>query len=190
MTETKTIPKIVILCAVCAATLMAGCLGGNDPVSTTNHARTTTVSAQPTPYEPSGLELQLGEQAGNQYTEVCVVDVLRTDSYSWEFYGQYEDIPAAQGKVFIVAFAGIRNIGLDRDFHGAMDFSMTDSYGRRYNAEVCLHTDAMELLQEMYRDQEMAGIVLFEVPEDATGLKIQYDFGSVLGRTKLVSWSI
>ena len=48
----------------------------------------------------------------------------------------------------------------------------------------------MELMQELYKDQIMTGWVMFEVPEDATGLKVQYDFGSVWSGTKLASWDL
>ena len=81
-------------------------------------------------------------------------------------------------------------MGLDRDYRGAMDFSLTDSNNRRYDAEVCLDANAMELMQELYKDQIMTGWVMFEVPEDATGLKVQYDFGSVWSGTKLASWDL
>jgi hypothetical protein len=46
------------------------------------------------------------------------------------------------------------------------------------------------MIKELYQNQKMKGKVLFEIPESATGLKIQYDFGNLMIGTKLASWVI
>jgi hypothetical protein len=46
------------------------------------------------------------------------------------------------------------------------------------------------MFKELYQNQKMRGKVLFEVPEDAKGLKIQYDFGSLFTKVKLASWEL
>ena len=76
-------------------------------------------------------------------------------------------------------------------YTGAHEFSMTDSDGYRYDAEIMYMKDnAMEYFKELYQNQQIKGVVLFEVPKDATGLKIQYDFGNMFGRTQIASWTI
>jgi len=185
----NTAKTTILALAIIGAAIMSGCLGG-DPVATTNYVQPSTTIEQATPQESNDLELQLNETAHNKHTIVIVDNPLRQNSYSWEYCGMEEDILAPQGKVFIFVFAGIGNMGLDRDYRGAMDFSLTDSNNRRYDAEICLDANAMELMQELYKDQIMTGWVMFEVPEDATGLKVQYDFGSVWSGTKLASWDL
>ena len=84
----------------------------------------------------------------------------------------------------------IKNIGSDRAYVGSSDFSMMDSEGFKYDPELYYGNDGFEMIKELYQNQKVRGKVLFEVPEDAKGLKIQYDFGSLFAGVKLASWEL
>ncbi len=123
---------------------------------------------------------------------MTVLSVERTKAYQY-----YSDIfkemmveGAKPGKDFVIADVFIRNVGSDRVYVALGSFSLVDSNGYRYDPELYLGDDKLELLQELYPGEVIRGKILFEVPEHATGLKIRYDFGNLLTGVRLVSWEI
>ena len=67
---------------------------------------------------------------------------------------------------------------------------MQDSEGVRYDRELYAGEDALDIFQELFQGQKMKGKVIFKIPESATGLKLNYDFGNVVTGTKLATWEI
>ncbi len=105
-------------------------------------------------------------------------------------YSSVRSEEATHGNTFVIAYVNMKNVGAERAYLGSLDLSVTDSDGYRYDSSYYSGDDGLEYSQELYQNQQMEGIVIFEVPKDATGLKIQYDFGSIFGRTEIASWSI
>lgn len=170
---TETITGIVILCVVCAATLMAGCLDNPDP---------NAVSLSE--------EFEVGDRISNENTGVAVIDVFRMDYYMYEFCGQTTPVTAPADKTFVFVYTKIINIGRDNDYRGAADFCLEDSDGRRYSPQICLSADAMGHFQELYKGQHIEGFVMFEVPDDVDGLLVKYDFGNIISGTKIATWAV
>jgi len=198
----KNIVGLIALVAVVVVAMFAGCVEEETPTkvpeTTTPPAETTTPiptltpTATPTLETPTELSLKVGETAKTSKVEVTVISAKKTNHYEY-----YSDIlkatmteEASPGKIFILAEIEIKNIGSDRAYAGSTDFSLTDSEGYRYDPEFYYGEDGLEMFKELYQNQKMKGKVLFKVPEDAKGLKIQYDFGSLFTKVKLASWEL
>lgn len=141
---------------------------------------------------PVELNLNIGETAKTSKVEVTVFSAKKTKSYNY-----YSDVfktnvteEAKPGKIFILVDAEIKNVGSDRIFVGASEFSITDSEGYKYDPVFYLGNDKLEDFKELFQNQKMRGKVLFEVPEKAQNLRLQYDFGNLFTGTKLASWPI
>ena len=97
---------------------------------------------------------------------------------------------AKPGKVFIIADVLIKNIGSDRVYVALDSFSLVDSRGYKYDPGIYFGDDGLEALKELYPGERTRGKIIFEIPESATGLKIQYDFGDFFTGVKLATWKI
>ena len=144
------------------------------------------------PAVPTTLELDIGHTAFNSQTEVTVISIHEKYYYEWMgVSGNVYSEEAEQGNTFVFAMVNMKNIGRSRDHLGAHDLSITDSEGFRYDRSYMSGDDnELEGFQELYKNQQMEGIVMFEIPKDAVGLKIQYDFGNIFGDTQIASWEI
>jgi len=187
--ENKSLLLIAIM--ILGIVFISGCVQEETP--TKIPATQPTQTQQTTQSEaPSELSLKIGETAKTSKIEVTVISARKTT-----FYEYYSDIlketmvqEASPGKIYILVEAEIKNIGADSVYVGSSKFSVTDSEGYRYDPELYYGDDGLEMIKELYRDQKMRGKILFEVPETASGLKVQYDFGNLFIGTKLASWSI
>lgn len=136
------------------------------------------------------LALQIGDLATNDYLEVQISDVSRSEYYDWEASLRTDDVYAEPGNVFILATGRVKNVGYDKIARGTGDFTMIDSKGNRYNGGGYPNEDAMDYIKDLRKGQQISGVILFEVPEDATGLKIQYDYGTRFKDMPVPTWSI
>ena len=205
--------KTILICIICAATLLSGCLDSDVHIKesteiietapneiivveeiaspTTEMTPTAIPTPTPAPAVPTEINLSMGETATDSRVEITVTSMHKKYYYDYYGYGYAFSEEAAQGNTFVFATINIKNIGSERSYQGASEFSVTDSNGYRYDSEILyMGDDKMEYFQELYQNQQMEGTVVFEVPKDATGLKIQYDFGNIFGRTQIASWSI
>jgi hypothetical protein len=149
----------------------------------------------PTPDDSSisaELELSIGQSATTSKQQVTVFSARKTSSYTWtgstSSYTFTEK--ATSGKTFILVEAEIKNIGSDRMYASAGDFSISDSEGNRYDPELYAGEDALGLFQELYKNQKVKGKVVFEIPTSADNLILYYDFGDIISGTRLASWKI
>lgn len=203
---TKTLLAILLI----ATAAFSGCVEMEDPVNantleTLKILESTLNSPDPTqsmsaplniatstpPAVPTKLELNIGETAMTQNVEVTVISAHEKYYYEWMGSRSVRSETADQGNTFIFVSVNMKNVGMDRKHLGSCYMSLTDSNGFRYD-KTYMRGDCNELegIQELYQNQQMEGIVLFEVPKDATGLKIQYDFGNLFSGTKIASWNI
>jgi hypothetical protein len=151
-----------------------------------------TTPQETQPQTPTELNLRIGETAKTSKIEVTVYSAQKTKSYDY-----YSDIleeimteDARPGKTFILVDAEIKNVGSDSAYVGSTEFSASDSEGYRYDPAFYYGDDGLEIIKQLYQNQKMRGKLLFEVPESAQNLKLQYNFGNLFTGTKLASWSI
>lgn len=187
---------MTLLFIVVAVIIVSGCTS-QEPVTQTptpdQTAQPNTQQEATQPETPTELELNIGETATTSKLEVTVFSAEKNT-----FYEYYSDIfqetmtqDAKQGKTFILVDAEIKNVGSDSALVGVSDFSMTDSEGYSYDVEALyLGDDGLDLFKELYQNQKIRGKILFEVPDDAEGLKLLYDFGNMFIGNQLVSWNL
>ena len=185
---------MIAIVAIVAAVIFAGCVEEENPtkVPETIPTEAPILTPSPTPEVPTELSLKIGETAKTSKIEVTVKAIEKTDCYEWysDIVNQYYIQCAPEGKIYLLAEVEVKNIGSDRAYVGSSEFSATDSEGFRYDPELYLGEDGLDMFKELYQNQKMKGKVLFKVPEDAKGLKIQYDFGSLFTKVKLASWEL
>ena len=135
------------------------------------------------------LQLNIGETAKTTLLEVIVLSAKASD-----FYQYYSSLSkgnsverAGIGKKFIIIDAEIKGIGDTASYVSPASFSLVDFEGYKYNAGVYSGDDGFSY-QQIYSNQKARGKILFEVPENAKELKVQYNFG--LLDVKLAKWSI
>lgn len=162
---------------------------------TSTPASTPTSTPTPTVESKSIDNLKTGDTASTRTKEVTIIGVRK--QYYWDY-----NLPnmgmgttsmsqeASPGNTLIIANVNIKNTGKDRLYLGSSDLSVTDSECYRYDSLFYLGDNALDLFQELYPNQQVEGIVIFEVPKDATELRIQYDFASIFGRPQIASWTI
>ena len=176
---------------------MSGCVSQESPSkapTTTQQSETpetTPPTAQPT--TPAELNLNVGETAKTSKIEVTVFSAQKMQSYDYysDIFKETMTREAKPDKTYVLVDAEIKNVGSDSAFVGSTEFSITDYEGYKYDPEVLYYgDDGLELFKELYQNQKMRGKVLFEIPENAKDLKLQYDFGNLFIGTKLASWTI
>jgi DNA-directed RNA polymerase subunit RPC12/RpoP len=170
------------------------------PISTSpiidvkNNGKTTskpTVIATATqPSVPTEIELAIGQMASNPERQVTAYSAQKVSSYTVTFSNYPITTQAKSGNIFIFIDTEVKNIGSDRIYASAGDFSMSDSEGNRYDPEMYTGDDSLGYFKELYRNQKARGKVLFEIPLTAKNLKLYYDFGNLFSGTKLASWTI
>ncbi len=139
---------------------------------------------------PTKIELTVGETAKTSKIEVIVKSVEKTTEYEYCLSSYCNMETAKEGNTFLIADVEVKNVGADQIYFSVSDFSATDSEGNRYNTEVSLSEDAIEMITQLYQNQKVSGKVYFEVPENSSGLKIIYDFGNIVTGTELASWTV
>ncbi len=50
--------------------------------------------------------------------------------------------------------------------------------------------DALDTLKKINPERRIKGKILFEIPEDASNLKGEYDFGNLFTGTQLATWEL
>lgn len=171
---------------------LTGCISEENPEKVvTSSAPISTPTPTPTP-SIEKLILKVGETAKTSKLEVTVLSVERTKAYQYysDIFKEMMTEKAKPGNDFVIADVIIRNVGSDRVYVALGSFSLVDSNGYRYDPELFLGDDKIDFLQELYPGEVIRGKVLFEVPEQAIGLKIRYDFGNLFVGVRLASWEI
>lgn len=133
------------------------------------------------------LTLTLGQSAKTSKERVTVFSANRITHYTWsgEFGTYTESVPT--GKAWILVDAQIENLDAEYCWVSEYDFSIGDSQGYKYDAEMYFADDSFPS-QELYQGQKARGKILFEVPSGAAGLEVIYDFG--LLERKLAKWEL
>jgi hypothetical protein len=134
----------------------------------------------------------MGQTATSSVSQVTVYSAQRTDSYTYSssISGYTPTESATSGNTFIIVDAQVRNTGSNEIYASASDFSLSDPEGNRYDPQMYLGNDGLGYLQELFKNQQKRGKVLFQVPSTATNLILYYNFGNVISGPQLASWTI
>ncbi len=154
---------------------------------------TRSPSRTPTPVEsiaPEMLSVPLGEGASDGTASVIVFSAKKTNQYSYysETVKKIQNETAPPGKIFVIVDAGIKNIGAQVLNASSSSFSITDSNGYKYDPSN--YGNGGLTMQQLYLNQTSTGKILFVIPKESTGLRLQYNFGDFATGPKLVAWPI
>jgi len=161
-----------------------------DNTTPTNNEINDNTDTTPESSVPTKIEINVGETAKTSKIEVTVKSVEKTTEYEYCVASYCNMESAKEGNIFLIADVEVKNVGADQVYFSVGDFSATDNEGSRYNTDVSLSEDAIEMITQLYQNQKVSGKVYFEVPENAEGLKIIYDFGNIITGTDLASWEV
>lgn len=149
---------------------------------------TPTPTPTPTPSGPLVTELWKFDHAINSDVDVWKYNFNRTDEYTINKYSDAEEIvKSGNGKTFVIVMSHITNVGDDVVVSGAKDFTAVDSAGNKYDPKRIDDYGKMAYSCELQPGDNIADYVIFEVPEDSTGLRLQYYIGDDIGTA---SWEI
>lgn len=168
--------------------ILSGCVTP-ESTSTTTPIQTETFAPMPTE-----LSLRIGETAKLSVIEVTVISVNKTDIIS--ISPQLTD-ETEKGKLFVLADVEIKNTGNKGVKFTVNPFTMTDLAGFRQFQVYYNHEDKFET-GDLYPNNTRRGKVLFKVPIEAKGLKIELDlddlytpdFAPLPIKVKSVSWRL
>lgn len=134
-------------------------------------------------FTPQQEKLSLGQSYSSDKVKVTVFSATRITQYSYlpENSNTPETVFPAEGNTFYLVTVSVKNLIEEEIFSGASYFSMLasgDYEGYRYNATLFHDTEkALSMLKEIPTKETISGKVLFEVPKNFTGWKLQYRFG-------------
>lgn len=101
--------------------------------------------------------------------------------------GYTNDQTAPPGEQYLIADVEMENVGESKEYISSGDFSAVDSENYRYDPGIYLGENDL-IFKELYPGDKVRGKLLFEVPDNAEGLKIRYDFG--FWDVKLANWEV
>jgi len=144
-----------------------------------------------TPKVTEKLELKVGQSAQTTNLKVTVLSAMIEPNYWYiNLWGEEDAVLPDKGKQFVLAEVEFENIGTSRTYISGGSFSVQDSKGYRYDEGYYQGKDGLDMFKELYPNQKTKGKIVFQVPEDATGFQILYDFGNFFTNVKLASWTI
>ncbi len=195
--------RFVILCLITIPTLLSGCVDkysnmldiGNFSFENLGNLSFENLSnlgldnmekllkKVPKPEIPSKeIVLKVGESAEVDGINVTVEKVWITKNL--QKFDTFRPLDRHSGTTeegeFVVAQVKIVNNGNETLYLTGHDFIISDKDGNVYSYSVLTHlfNDALEL-EELKKGKKVEGKIVFAVPENVTGLKIAYCFGSL-----------
>lgn len=167
--------------------ILSGCVA---PESTT----TTMPTQIETPSIPTELRLKIGETAKLQGIEVTIISANKTDIIS---ISPWLTNVTEKGNLFVLADVESKNTGNKGVKFIGNPFTMTDLAGFRHSQEYYNREDKFET-DDLYPNNTRRGKVLFKVPIEAKGLKIELnldnlrtpDYKELPTKVKSVSWRL
>lgn len=188
---------ILLVLLLFASVLLVGCTSGNVDKTPPVQEQTTTATISPMqtpkptatprvePTPEAKVELKIGESADNGEKKVTVKSVQVNDVYIGSLGGH-----AKEGKTFVIVDLEVRNIGKS-DFYTGSELFIIDSEGNKYDPELFNDlNDKFDFYAKLVPGTQKTGQVLFEIPADAAGLQIVYDFSGFFEKSKLAIWKI
>ncbi|NEU59054.1 DUF4352 domain-containing protein [Halorussus sp. MSC15.2] len=177
------------LLATLGAGVFAGCTGSDSTARTTDATTTdeTTTAGETTTgdktHEADDTEtadsesgeraLAVGERVDDQQLSMVVRDVSKTDKLG-------EFTTAGSGNTFVVVRLAVKNTTKDTylGFSGFLQTRAKDDSGYTYDQSLSA-TDQTFTGGQLVPGEVSRGDIVYEVPKDASGLTLQFDFRAV-----------
>lgn len=154
---------------------VAGCTGGseNESQATDTVTTTTTDGAKTTTQASAQASVLVGEVVDGEDLSMVVRGVERTESL-----GDYQE--ADQGNTFVVVRLTVKNTTSDSflSFSGFLQTTLKDDAGYNYSQTIAA-TGKTLTGGQLVPGEVSRGDVAYEVPKDASGLTLQFDFQAV-----------
>ena len=195
--------KIALTALIVSLIFFTGCVSDETPTKKTTTLESEDLSSAKgssqttkkttTTTLPSELHLKAGETAKTSELEVTVVSYERVNYYTYfsSIINQQYVQTAPPGKEFVIVEVDIKNVGKNSKYLSSSSFSLIDGEGYQYDVEpLYMGEDALDLIKDIKPERRTRGKILFEVPESASDLKVEYDFGSLFTGTKLATWEL
>ena len=142
--------------------------------------------------------LSIGETFQSQEVEVTVSDVIITDGY--DFYDEVSESTVTRkpmtGFIFLIFSAEIENVVVvgeeevaPRENEGMRRYQVFDTEGKSQIPRYYFGENPLSRNRLLYLGEKIEGKVIFEVREEASGLKIVYsEYG--FPKKELVEWEL
>jgi hypothetical protein len=140
------------------------------------------------------LAANVGETVKGKDLEVTVKSDEKVESYNWTGGGtglKYVT-HADSGKIFVIINVKFKQIGSGSEYVYAGDFWIVDSQNNKYDYDgigTYSITDGLGATT-LYQNLQVEGKVLFQIPVNLSGIKLQYNFASFWDEPKLVEWNL
>ncbi|RLI78588.1 hypothetical protein DRP05_06705 [Archaeoglobales archaeon] len=186
----------VLLLSILFGILLLGCTETETP---TKAIQTSTPPVQkistPTPKPTQEiLKLRVGETAKTSTREVTVKSATITHTIAWTgMSGTTYTEKAPDGMKFLIIEVEVRNLDQERLYVAASDFKVSDAEGYSYDVSgktFIYLKDSFPMFVELYKGERKKGRLMYEIPENARGLQVKYDFASILEPVKLAIWEV
>lgn len=152
--------------------------------------RNPTPARMPKPSATTKPALRLGETSKTLISEVTVLSAYTDDHYTWVVFEKERRTDAADGMMFVTTMVEMKNLATDSEYFGHHRLTMVDSDGNEYPSQMVAGDDGLEHIQSLIPGQEIRGKAFYEVPDDAKGLKIQFNDAYGLGDPEITSWIV
>ncbi|MFZ3060545.1 MAG: DUF4352 domain-containing protein [Candidatus Methanoperedens sp.] len=177
---------VFLLTVLFLLVILSGCVAPESPA-------TTPIQTE-TPVAPTELTLKIGETAKLPGIEVTVISVNKTDSISVDYPWKVND-------TFFLVDVEIKNTGDKGIMFIGNPFQMNDAAGFSHSQESYdpyKHKDTLGTNEDLYPAHTRRGKILFRVPREAEGLKIELNFNNLYTpdykklpiEVKSVSWKV
>ena len=172
----KKVVWLILSCLMAVSLVLASCGTATEEGAASPEEEEATTDGPIAVFEKPEQPFSIGETARSSRTAVTVLEVVVTDSY--EYYDVISKKTATKeataGMSFVLVTMEIENVGSLRRGEGDWRTRLIDSERFLYQRKPHLREDVMRGLVYLTPDEKMRGTVLFEVPKDATGLKVRY----------------
>ncbi|MCJ7572229.1 MAG: DUF4352 domain-containing protein [Candidatus Thermoplasmatota archaeon] len=126
-----------------------------------------------------------------KYLEVTVMSDEFVNSYTFSIGGMQFTENAAEGKTFVIIKVHFHQIGDDPQYIGPTDFWLIDHNNYKYDCDYRTYSlDGGLTSTTLYKNLNAEGKILYEIPIEANGLKVQYNFATFWDSPKIIEWII
>jgi hypothetical protein len=140
----------------------------------------------------TALTANIGETVKGKELEVTLKSAETVESFNWTGgatgyeYIEYPD----EGKIYIIISVKLKQIGTDSEYVYPGEFWIIDSNNYKYD---CDNYGTYQMggglkSTTLYQNLLIEGDILFQIPNNASGLRVQYNFASFWDEPKLVEW--
>lgn len=167
---------VLAILIVISAVFFSGCI--TNTTDTTTQQRTVgsaSAQASTTPEKGTIGATSNYEQSDGTTYNVTVLSVTKKPSYTWHgSSGTAYTENAPSGKQYLTVDTKFACTGSGKVYVSPSYFSVSDSTGAKYDMKYTSVDNELDSTT-LYKGQNTRGIIMFEIPQSASGLKLMYD---------------